>query len=438
MSQKIAAEDFPKAWSGPIAEKPPPAVAVAVVVREYEEGRDKAGVERMEMRCEVTGQRSGPDNKNKMKKKEEEEEKKAFLVTDLLGDPLCRVRSFPLHVMLVAEWGEGGEIVGVIRGCIKRAKITRNVANPSSSDYVKVANVLGLRVSPSHRRHGIATRLVQEIERWCKRHGADYAYMATDATNSPSLKLFTAKCGFIKYRTPNLLVRPVHAHREPPVPGTSIIRITPRLAELMYRRVLAGSDFFPEDMGEIVAHALSLGTFVAIPEESARAWDPESGALPPLSFAVASVWNTKGVYNLQVKGASGFVRACCAGSRMLDSCMPWLRLPSFPNVFNRFGFYFLYGLYMTGKHGPSLMKSLCDFAHNMARDDAGCGAVVAEVGPGDPVKVAIPHWKRFSWSEDVWCIKLLREGLVQKCGDLDWVHMSKGQSPVLFVDPRDV
>lgn len=95
MSQKIAAEDCPKAWSGPIAEKPP----AVVVVREYEEERDKAGVERMEMRCEVTGQRPGSDNNNKQKKRKKKKE--AFLVTDLLGDPLCRVRSFPLHVMLV-------------------------------------------------------------------------------------------------------------------------------------------------------------------------------------------------------------------------------------------------------------------------------------------------------------------------------------------------
>ncbi|KAI6689819.1 hypothetical protein NL676_026647 [Syzygium grande] len=434
MSQKVAAEDSPKAWLGPTAEEP---LVAVVVVREYEEERDKAGVERLEMRCEVTGQISGPDNKKKAKRMKK---KKAILVTDLLGDPLCRVRSFPLHVMLVAEWGEGGEIVGVIRGCIKRVKIRGNNNNPSSSssDYVTAANVLGLRVSLSHRRHGIATRLVQEIERWCKRHGADYAYMATDATNAPSLKLFTTKCDFTKFRTPTLLVRPVHAHRELPGPDFSIVRIAPRLAESMYRCVLAGSDFFPEDMDEIVAHALSLGTFVAIPKESARAWDPESGTLPPSSFAVMSVWNTKGVYNLRVKGASRLMHACCAGSRMLDSCMPWLRIPSFPDVFKRFGFYFLYGLYMTGEHGPSLMKSLCDFAHNMAKDDAGCGAVVAEVGPEDPVKAVIPHWKRFSWSEDVWCIKLLQEELVQKCGGLDWVHMSKGQSPVLFVDPRDV
>ncbi|KAF8041789.1 hypothetical protein BT93_A0401 [Corymbia citriodora subsp. variegata] len=421
MCQKIAAEDCPKGWSGPTAgETPLPAAAAAAAAR-------------MEMQCEVTGQRSGPDNKKKQRKKKDKSKKKAFLVTDLLGDPLCRVRSFPSHVMLVAEWGEGGEIVGVIRGCIKRVKIRGN------KEYVTAANVLGLRVSPSHRRHGIATRLVQEIEIWCKRHGADYAYMATDATNSPSLKLFTTKCDFIKFRTPTLLVRPVHAHRKPQGPGVTVVRLTPGLAGPMYRRILASSDFFPEDMDEIVAHTLNLGTFVAVPEESARGWNPESGTLPPSSFAVVSVWNTKGVYNLQVKGASGFTHACCAGSRMLDSCMPWLRIPSFPDVFKRFGFYFLYGLYMTGEQGPSLMKSLCNFAHNMARADAGCRALVAEVGPEDPVKAAIPQWKRFSWSEDVWCIKHLREGLVQKRGDLDWLHnMSKSRSPVLFVDPRDV
>lgn len=99
MSQKVAAEDSPKAWSGPTAEEPPVAV---VVVREYEEERDKAGVERLEMRCEVTGQRSGPDNKKKAKRMKKKK-KKAILVTDLLGDPLCRVRSFPLHVMLVSR-----------------------------------------------------------------------------------------------------------------------------------------------------------------------------------------------------------------------------------------------------------------------------------------------------------------------------------------------
>jgi len=56
-----------------------------VVVREYDEGRDKVAVEEMEKRCEI-GPRGKPS-----------------LVTDLMGDPICRIRLFPSHVMLVSS-----------------------------------------------------------------------------------------------------------------------------------------------------------------------------------------------------------------------------------------------------------------------------------------------------------------------------------------------
>lgn len=55
-----------------------------VVVREYNEEKDKAAVEAMEKTCEVL---QGHNS--------------SCLITDLLGDPLCRVRHFPLHLMLV-------------------------------------------------------------------------------------------------------------------------------------------------------------------------------------------------------------------------------------------------------------------------------------------------------------------------------------------------
>jgi hypothetical protein len=74
MSVKIAAEYLPK-------QLPPGAV---VAVREYDEGRDKVEVEELERECEVLGQQG-----------------KASLVTDLMGDPICRVRHFPHHIMLV-------------------------------------------------------------------------------------------------------------------------------------------------------------------------------------------------------------------------------------------------------------------------------------------------------------------------------------------------
>jgi uncharacterized protein YkvS len=46
--------------------------------------------------------------------------------------------------MQVAVYGEQNEIVGVIRGCVK--KVTRG-----NSVFVKLAYILGLRVSPMHR-----------------------------------------------------------------------------------------------------------------------------------------------------------------------------------------------------------------------------------------------------------------------------------------------
>lgn len=59
------------------------AAAVIVIVREYDPTRDKAQVEEVERRCEV-----GPS-------------RKLSIFTDLLGDPICRVRNSPAFLMLV-------------------------------------------------------------------------------------------------------------------------------------------------------------------------------------------------------------------------------------------------------------------------------------------------------------------------------------------------
>ncbi|KAJ6702332.1 hypothetical protein OIU74_013478 [Salix koriyanagi] len=409
MSLKIAAENFPTLPAGEMEN--------LVVVREYDEGRDKVAVEEMERRCEV-GQRGKPS-----------------LVTDLMGDPICRVRNFPSYVMLVAECGGGGgggEIVGAVRACVK-------TVTKESSGYVKLAYILGLRVSPSHRRLGIGTKLVQEIEEWCKQKGADYSYMATDCSNEPSINLFTRKFSYTKFRTLTMLVQPVHAHYRPLGSDIAIIQLTPKLAEAIYCRVFASAEFFPKDIGSILHSKLNLGTFMAVPRKALPKWDPKTGILPS-SFALLSVWNTKEVFKLQVKGVSKLTYACCAGTRLLDAWMPWLRLPSFPDVFRQFGVYFLYGLHMEGKNASRLMKALCAFAHNMARDDGGCGAVAAEVSQRDPVREVIPHWRKFSLAEDLWCIKKLaaeKLDVDRRCGTYDWIKHGSSSS-VIFVDPRDI
>ncbi|XP_021866269.2 probable N-acetyltransferase HLS1 [Spinacia oleracea] len=408
-----------------------------VNIREYIEERDSEEVEEMERQCEFGQQQHSHGHGHAQ----------PSLITHLLGDPFARIRHFPTRIMMVAE--SGGEIVGVIRGGIKTVSKGNKVGNDLPV-YVNLAYILGLRVSPIHRQKGIATKLIKKLEEWCKGKGAEYVYMMTDCANEASIKLFTYKFNYTKFCSPTVLVQPVHAHRKPVNSGTAIVRIPRLLAESLYRRIFAKSELFPKDIDSILSSKLHLGTFLGMPKKYLQKWDPQKKLLPPC-FAIMSVWNTKEVYQLQLKGVSKLTKACCLGSRVLDAHMPWLKVPSIPNMFKPFGFYFLYGLHMEGKGSLGLMKSLCNFAHNMARDDVACAAVVAEVAQWDPVSEAIPHWKRFSWSEDLWCMKKLIKKVPEKQGGdvdvdvdvdvddskpLDWVT-SASSSSMLFVDPRD-
>lgn len=260
--------------------------------------------------------------------------------------------------------------------------------------------------------------------------------MATNCTNEPSINLFTRKCSYTKFRTLSILVQPVHAHYKTINSRVAIVRLTPKLAEMIYHRVFTTrAEFFPKDIDTILSSKFNLGTFMAMPKKFLPQWDSKTGNLPS-NFAILSVWNTKEVFRLQVKGVSKFKYACCAGSRLLDSWLPWLRLPSFPDVFRQFGIYFLHGIYKEGNCSSRLLKALCAFAHNMGRDDDGCGAVVAEVGHLDPVRDVIPHWRKFSWAEDLWCIKKISDekyNIDGSCEPLDWMK----SRPIIFVDPRD-
>lgn len=258
--------------------------------------------------------------------------------------------------------------------------------------------------------------------------------MATDSTNKASIDLFLGKCGYVKFSTPSILVQPVHAHLCPLSSNTTaIIKLTPTFAESIYRRIFSDAEFFPKDIDAILKNKLNLGTFIAFPRKLLPIWEPKIDLLPP-SYAILSIWNTKELFKFRMEGVSGFKKACCIGSRKIDSWLPWLKIPSFPDVFKPFGVYFLYGLHMRGDKGSSLMKSLCAFAHNMARDDESCGVVVTEVGSSDPVREAVPHWRRLSWSEDFWCVKKLTD----IDDSSDWFRQSRLPSPILFVDPRDV
>ncbi|CAO2828183.1 unnamed protein product [Amaranthus hypochondriacus] len=410
---------------------------VRVVVREYEKERDSKEVEVVERRCEV-----GPSSK-------------VSLFTDLLGDPLCRIRHSPAFLMLVAELVEEGEegkkekreIVGMIRGCIKTVTCGQKYPRPSKSTlynpfkplpiFTKLAYILGLRVSPSHRRIGIALKLVNKIEDWFRQNGAEYSYLATESENQPSISLFNHKCGYSKFRTPSILVQPVFVHRAKLSSRVTIIRVPPSDAEALYRNKFSTMEFFPRDIDSILHNRLSLGTFIAVPREShvLKSW-PGAGMFltnPPESWAILSVWNCSDVWRLEVRGASRVGKGLAKTSRVVDRFLPFLKIPSFPEVFKPFGLLFLYGLGGEGPQAVKFMKGLCGFAHNLAQEK-GCSVVATEVGSRDPLKLGIPHWKKLSCAEDLWCIKRLGEDYSD--GSVgDWTKSPPGET--IFVDPRE-
>ncbi|KAK1439033.1 hypothetical protein QVD17_04848 [Tagetes erecta] len=400
-----------------------------VVIREYDPKTDRESVEQVESSCEV-----GPNGE-------------LSLYTDLLGDPICRVRNSPLYLMLVAEIvnnnntnHETKQIVGMIRGCIKTVTCGTKFSRNKSADppkplpvYTKLAYILGLRVSPFHRRMGIGLKLVNRIEQWFGDNGAEYSYIATDDANEPSVSLFTGKCGYTKFRNPSVLVHPVFAHRLNVSNRVTIIKLTPSDSESIYRNRFSTTEFFPRDIDSVLNNQLNLGTFLAVPR--GYIWDGSGKFLsdPPENWAIMSVWNCKDVFKLEVKGASKLRKGLAKTSRILDRVFPFLRLPSLPKIFSPFGFHMLYGFGGSGPMYTKYAKDLFGFAHNLAKEYK-CGVVATEVSSEDPLKLAIPHWKVLSFT-DLWCMKRLGEDYSD--GSVgDWRKSQPGLS--IFVDPREI
>ncbi|XP_038724003.1 probable N-acetyltransferase HLS1 [Tripterygium wilfordii] len=405
-----------------------------VVVREFDPNKDGLGVEDVERKCEV-----GPSGK-------------LSIFTDLLGDPICRVRNSPAFLMLVAVMGDD-EIVGMVRGCIKTVTCGKKHIRSSSSEknhenknndhtktlpiYTKVAYILGLRVSPSHRRMGIAIKLVREMEEWFRVNGVEYSYFATENDNHASVKLFTDKFGYSKFRTPSILVNPVFAHRLSISDRVTIVQLSPSDSEKLYRRRFSTTEFFPRDIDSVLNNKLNLGTFLAVPRGSydSESWPGSDRFLsdPPESWAVLSVWNCKDMWTLEVRGASLVKRSLAKTTRVLDRALPFLGLPSVPEVFRPFGLHFLYGLGGEGPRAAKMVKGLCCHAHNLAKE-RGCGVVATEVACREPLRSGVPHWKMLSCAEDLWCIKRLGEDYSD--GSVgDWTKSPPAMS--IFVDPRE-
>nr|XP_027090386.1 probable N-acetyltransferase HLS1-like [Coffea arabica] len=390
-----------------------------IKIRSYDWEIDKVRVEDLERGCEV-----GPAEH-------------VFLFTDTMGDPISRIRNSPMYNMLVAELND--EIIGVIQGSIKVVTFHTSPKN----HLAKVGYILGLRVAPRHRRKGIALSLVHHMEEWFISHQVEYAYMATEKDNQASINLFVNKLGYLEFRTPVILVHPVYNRSFRLSSSVEIMKLKVDQAEFLYRKFMSSTEFFPHDINRVLRNKLSLGTWVAYfrrgDHESPSGGFGLDGGIPN-SWAMMSVWRSTEVIKLRVGKPTLSCMFYAKSSRMLESVLPCFRVPSLPDFSeNPFGFYFIYGFHREGPSSGKLVRTLCRFVHNLARESDGkdeCKVIVTEVGGCDELKLHIPHWKLLSCPEDLWCIKALKfyEDAKTTLGN----EAPPPKSNPLFVDPREV
>ncbi|CAK9326934.1 unnamed protein product [Citrullus colocynthis] len=390
-----------------------------LIIRSYDgQSADRGRVEDLERRCEV-----GPSER-------------VFLFTDTMGDPICRIRNSPLYKMLVAE--VDNQLVGVIQGSIKVVTV-----HQAPKDRAKVGYVLGLRVAPLFRRRGIGCSLVRRLEEWFAVNDVDYAYMATEKDNEASVKLFINKLGYTNFRVPAILVNPVKHYRSYHLPSNiQIARLKVDVAEFLYRKFMASTEFFPHDIDHVLKHKLSLGTWVAyykdndISSAKFETNGSKSEMAIPKSWAMLSVWNSGEVFKLRLGKAPLSCLIYTESSKVIDKIFPCLKLPSIPDFYEPFGFYFMYGVHREGSGTGKLVRALCQYVHNMAAAARDCKVIVTEIGGEDSLREEIPHWKLLSCPEDLWCIKALKKEARNSLHEL--TKTPPTTRPALFVDPREV
>ncbi|KAJ4839554.1 hypothetical protein Tsubulata_042792, partial [Turnera subulata] len=387
-----------------------------VVIREYNEDRDIEVVGKLEKKCEIGSN------------------KEVSIFTNMMGDPLSRIRFYPVHIMLVAEMRENGELVGVVRGCIKC------VGTRFGAKYLRLGCILGLRVSPRHRRMGIGLRLVRSVEEWLIIKGAHYTFLATEKNNVASTSLFTSKCNYIHLSSLVIFAQPTSL----PVKGQlsqdiKIEKLQIDQAISLYNTKFRGKDIYPADIDVILKEKLSIGTWVSYFKEEewialhSNQRNIDIVSETPSSWAIFSIWKYScKTYKLHIRKSDPFkvFRATLCHAR--GKIFPCLKSPICPSLQKPFGFLFLYGLYGEGERLEELMKSIWSFASRLAENVKDCKVIITELGASDPLMEHMPQESSMSCINDLWYLKKVN-GITDERDQ----QVIVGQVGNVFVDPRD-
>ncbi|KAI3891973.1 hypothetical protein MKW92_009944 [Papaver armeniacum] len=343
-----------------------------IYIREYKEERDIEVVEELEKVCETIESCSKGRN--------------APIITNIMGDPLFRIRFYKYHVLLIAEMVENGEVVGVIRGCIKY--IRSGADQGTNRSTVKMGCILGLRVSPKHRQNGIGLKLVKCAENWAIQNGAQYTCMAAEEGNIASTNLFVHKCNYVKLTRLIIFTQPIHSRTKEKSSRKIIIqKLSVEQAISLYKTQFGSKQFF------------SIGTWVSYFKDEnwvgLNGKDNNSNShgefieKAPGSWAMISIWNkTSDVYNSGQSSLSRGLRGGKIFHCFRKSFFSLLRQKSS-------GFIFAYGLHGEGK----------EFAHHVGKNVKGCKLIITELGVDDPLREHLPQGPSMSFTNDIWYLK---------------------------------
>ena len=86
-------------------------------------------------------------------------------------------------VIMIAESKETGQPMGLNMATWRRVQL-------EPGNFIKVSWMFGLRILPQARRSGLATKLVNEMEKWMVENEINFVYCGIFENNVPSLRLF--------------------------------------------------------------------------------------------------------------------------------------------------------------------------------------------------------------------------------------------------------
>ncbi|ONI28031.1 hypothetical protein PRUPE_1G118400 [Prunus persica] len=385
-----------------------------VLIREFNADTDREVVGKLERNCELGSKRG------------------VSIFTNMMSDPCCRIRFYPLHVMLVAELLENGELVGVVRGCMK------HVGTGFGASY-EIGSILGLRVSPTHRRMGIGLKLMNSVEEWLLRKGAQYTFLATEKSNIASTNLFTFKCNYVNLSSLVIFVQPICSPIDDLLPQEiKIEKLHIDQAIFLYKNKLRGKDMYPTDIDVILKEKLSLGTWVCYFKE--HGWinlnTEENGkditSKTQSSWVIFSIWNTCEAYKLHIRKSHPLRSFHATLSHAREKILSCLKLPVRVSMQSTFGFLFLYGIHGEGEKLGELMKSVWNFASRLGQNVKDSKLILTELALCDPLIKHVPKDSNMSCINDVWYAK----SLISHADEKDELLL-KGQLGNVFVDPRE-